>query len=49
MIKKKKEFVIRLRQNLPVLEELKFIGFQINYMIDIICNKLYRVGKEHLD
>ena len=48
MIKeKKKEFVIRLRQS-AVLEESKFITFQIKYMIDIICNTLYRARKEHL-
>lgn len=45
--KKKKELVIRLRQS-AVPEESKFIHFQIKYMIDIICNTLYRARKEHL-
>ena len=31
-----------------MLEESKFITFQIKYMIDIICNTLYRARKEHL-
>lgn len=36
MIKQKKN-VTKLRQHLSVLEETKYIDFQIKYMIDIIC------------